>query len=117
MVWLVVWLVWFRFPSDNRPGIKASRWHRGSNRQQDKRKTDGEPMSRLRVCKPKDDNCARCVIRRNHLPLCKTQESRVSIESEQQLPASFHLRILGFDHIGRRDWHTDGNFFTLRGDF
>jgi hypothetical protein len=74
-------------------------------------------MSRLRVCKPKDDNCARRVIRRNHLPLCNPQERRVFIESEQHLPASFHLRILGFVYIGRRDWHTDGNFFTSRGDF
>jgi hypothetical protein len=54
MYWLVVWLVWFRFPSDNCPGIKASCGHRGSNRQQDKRKTEGEPMGRPRVCKPKD---------------------------------------------------------------
>jgi hypothetical protein len=54
MYWLVVWLVWFRFPSDNRPGIKASCGHRGSNRQQDKRKTEGEPMDPKRLCKPKE---------------------------------------------------------------
>jgi hypothetical protein len=54
MYWLVVWLVWFRFPSDNRPGIKASCGHRGSNRQQDKRKTEGEPMGLARLCKPKE---------------------------------------------------------------
>ena len=54
MVWLVVWLVCLRFPSDNCPGKDASDGHRGSNRSSDKRKTEGEPNDPHSVCKTKD---------------------------------------------------------------